>query len=92
MNEVWLIAALWALVGVAAILIATWVGRGFRDEVFKTGQKPALPQKPLLLIRGGRTGAIAQPALREFHSGLIMLRGVPGARPEPPDRVRLQSM
>lgn len=33
MDQVWLVAALWSLVGLAATLIAIWIGGGVRDEI-----------------------------------------------------------
>jgi hypothetical protein len=42
MNHLWLVATLWALVGVAGTVIATWVGGNLRDE-FTRSRKPGAP-------------------------------------------------
>src|SRR5579883_3118774 len=51
MDQVWMIAALWSLVGLAAMVIARWVGGSLRDEIVRVRTQIERRSKTLRLIR-----------------------------------------
>ncbi len=80
MGDVWFVAALWALVGLAGVLIATWVGHSFREEVVKPRRKADARKPPVLeLVRGG-TSPDRRSKLAEFPAELMVMRGSRPAR------------
>lgn len=70
MDQLWFVGALWSLVGLAAIAIATWVGGGLRDEILKL-KEFGRRSNAFRLIRGGKLNAPARPRLRVNAPGLF---------------------
>lgn len=64
MDEMWFVACLWILVGLAGTLLATWVGRSLGDEFLNARRRRVGQQKSFQLIRGGRTTAAEPTPLR----------------------------
>lgn len=73
MDQLWFIGALWSLVGLAAIAIATWVGGGLRDEILKV-KEFGRRSKAFRLIRGGKSNVPARPRLQVNSPGLFDVR------------------
>ncbi len=72
MNEVWWVATLWSLMGLAAILIAMWVGGSLRDEISRVRAQIARRSKTLRAIQRADWTVVNRPAA--FRSGLFALR------------------
>jgi len=82
MDQVWMIAALWSLVGLAAMVIARWVGGSLRDEIVRVRTQIERRSKTLRLIKGGRWNVAGRPGLSGIRTGLFAVRVGP-----PMDRV-----
>jgi len=70
MDQLWFVGALWSLVGLAAIAIATWVGGGLRDEIRKLTEF-GRRSKAFRLIRGGKSTLPARPRAQVNSPGLF---------------------
>jgi hypothetical protein len=73
MDQLWFVGALWSLVGLAAIVIATWVGGGLRDEILKL-KEFGRRSKAFQLIRGGKLTVPERPRLQVNSPGLYAVR------------------
>ena len=73
MDQVWWVALLWALVGLAGVIIATWLGGSLRDEFFTVRRQLGPPK--LRLIRGGKFRIAVRPGVQVESGGVIAVRG-----------------